>query len=242
VQPALAQTEETDEAEQQEYVSVRVDVWSRYLSTIESDDYQARLVLALSTGLYRYGTLDELFDRDVEHVNALGVRAKMEYEIPTRFTNVSFVPELELAFNRSFDTSNKVLSGAAAAGLLHRRNGDHKDIRTRARIKYGTAYELDGLNVDDYVELNLRVDLQERRGFRIGRRNLTITPFGEATRFVDLLEFKTVSGVAFDVRTQYELGLEFSTDPRKKILGIALPRVRLSYLFGNDFKGIKIRL
>ena len=152
------------------------------------------------------------------------------------------MPELELALNRSLDTSNRILSGAATVGFLHRRNGDDKDIRTRFRIKYGTEYELDGLNSDDYLEVNLKVYFQEQRGFRIGQRNLTITPFGEVRRFADSLEFVTESGAIFDVRTQYELGLEFNTDPRKKILGIALPRLRLSIAFGDDFRGFLIRI
>lgn len=240
-EPALAQQEPV-KAEQQEYVSVRVDIWSTFLKTIETDGYQARLVVALATGLYRYRTLDELLDSDIEHINSIGVRPKVEFEIPTAVTNVSFVPELELAFNRSLDTSNKVLSGAVTAGVLHRRNGNEKDVRTRFRIKYGTEYELDGLNADDYLELSLKLYLQEQRGFRIGKRNLTITPFGEIRRFTDSLEFRTESGAIFDVQTQYELGLEFNTDPRKKILGIALPRLRLSFAFGDDFQGFKIRI
>ncbi|MFC1680684.1 hypothetical protein ACFL1S_02675 [Pseudomonadota bacterium] len=240
--PAAVNAEAPDEAEEQEYVSIRADIWSRHLRTIENDGYQARLVVALATGLYRYRTLDDLFDDSIEHINSIGVRPKMEYEIPTSIRNVSFVPELELALNRSLDTSNKVLSAAATAGLLHRRKGDDKDIRTRVRVRYGSEYELDGLNSDDYLELSLKVFLQEQHGFRIGERNLTVTPFGEIRRYTDSLEFATESGAIFDVTTQYELGLEFSTAPRKKILGIALPRIRLSFAFGDDFRGFLIRL
>jgi len=189
-----------------------------------------------------FGTLDELFESDTELINSLGVRPKLEFEYPTSIKNISFVPKLEVAFNRSLDTSNKVLSGAVSAGFLHRRNGDDKNIRTRIRVKYGSEYELDGLNFDDYLELSLKVYLQEQRGFRVGKRHLTITPFGEVRRFTDTLEFVTESGAVFDVETQYEFGLEFNTDPRKKILGIALPRLKLSYVFGDDFKGIKIRI
>lgn len=240
--PAFAQDEPASEAEQQDYVSVRIDVWSKNLRTIERDGSGVKLKVALATSVFRYKTLDELLERDTELINSIGVRPKLEFEYPTSVTNVSFVPELELALNRSLDTSNKVLSGAATAGFLHRRNGDDKDIRTRIAIKYGSKYELDGLNFDDYLELSLKVYLQEQRGFRVGKRNLTLTPFGEVRRFTDTLEFVTESGAVFDVETQYEIGLEFNTDPRKMILGIALPRLKLSYVFGNDVKGINIRI
>ena len=126
--------------------------------------------------------------------------------------------------------------------MLHRKNGDDKDIRTRIGVKYGTRYEQDGLNFDDYVEVSLSVYLKQMRGFRLGQRNLTLRPYGEIKRFADDLKFETESGALFDIDRQYEIGLEFNTDLRKKIWGIAMPRVRLGYVFGDDFKGIKIRI
>ena len=35
---------------------------------------------------------------------------------------------------------------------------------------------------------------------------------------------------------------EFNTDLRKKIRGIAMPWLKISFVFGDDFRGIKIRL
>ncbi len=230
------------EAEEQEYVSVRIDVWSRRYKTVEEDGSGLRLKLALSTAVFRYRTLSDLLDPDTEHINALGARTKLEFEYPTSVTNVSFVPELELAMNRSLDTSNRLASAAASAALLHRRNGDPNDIRTRLRAKYATSYELDGLNFEDYVELSIRVDLKRLFAFDIGQRRLTFRPFGEVTRYLEDLEFKTERGSLFQIDRQYEIGLEISTDPRKKLWGVAVPKLRISYAFGDDFKGIKVRL
>ena len=231
-----------NEAEKQEYISLRIDIWSKDYKTLQQDGSGLKLKIALSTALFRYRTLDDLLDRDTEHINALGIRPKLEFEYPLPIQHVSFVPELELALNRSLDTSNRALSAAATAALLHRRNGDARDIRTRVGIKYGTRYEQDGLNFDDYVELNLLVYLKQMKGFRVGHRHLTITPYGEIKRFIDDIEFQTESGALFDIDKQYEIGLEFNTGPRKKIWGIAIPRVKLGYVFGDDFKGIKIRI
>ena len=235
------QTGANGDAEEQDYISIRIDVWSKNYKTFAEHGSKLKLKVAISTALYRYQSLDELFDKDTEHINALGVRPKLEFEYLTPVKNVFFVPDLEAAINRSLDTSNKVLAGAAEAALLYRKNGDD-NFKVKVGIKYGTEYEQDGLNFDDYLELNLRVDLKRLNGFNMGNRRLTITPFGEIKNFVDDLEFETESGRLFQVDRQYELGLEFNTDPRKKIWGIALPKLKISYAFGDDFRGIKIRL
>lgn len=235
----LAQQQQDDK---QEYISVRIDFWSKRLRRVETDGSGLRLKLALSTALFRYRTLDDLLDPDTEHINALGLRLKSEFEYPTGMRNIAFVPDLELALNRSLDTSNRLLSAAATGAFLYRHNGDPNHIRVKAGIKYGTRYEMDGLNFDDYVELSLRINLKRLHWFKTGQRRLTVTPFGEIKHFADNLEFETASGSIFDVDRQYELGLEFSTDPRKKLWGIPLPKVGLSYVFGDDFKGVKLRL
>ena len=240
--PMAATAQQGDEAEEQKYISIRIDVYSKNFKAITEDSSGLKLKVAISTAVYRYETLDELFDRDIEHVEALGLRPKLEFEYPTPLKNISFVPETELAINRSLDTSNRAVAAAVEAAGLYRKNGDDKDLKVRAGIKYATRYEQDGLNSDDYVEASLRVSLREIQGFRTGERYLTITPFGEIKRYVDDLEFETRTGAFFDVDRQYELGFEFNTDPRKKIWGVALPKLRISYAFGDDFKGIKIRL
>jgi hypothetical protein len=239
---AGAQEAPAEEAEKQDYVSVRIDVYSRHFRTVAEHGLGVKLKVAISAGIYRYETLDEFLDRDTEHLNAAGVRPKLEFEYPTPVRNVSFVPDLELSLNRTFDTSSRVLAGAARAAFLYRKNGDDRDLKVKMGVKYGSQYEKDGLNFDDYVETNLRVDLKRWYGFKMGSHRLTVTPFGEIKYFVDDLEFETEGGALFDVDRHYELGFEFNTDPRKKIWGIAMPRLKISYAFGDDFRGIKIRL
>ena len=233
---------QVEEVEEQEYLSIRIDVWSKRYQTVAEDGQGVRLKVALSTALLRYRTLDELLDPDTEHINALGVRPKLELEYPTRLQHISFVPDIELALNHSLDTSNNLLAGAAQAAWLYRHRGDNNDLKIKAGIKYGTRYEQDGLNFDDYLELNLRLDLKRISAFSVGQRRLTIVPFGRIKHFIDDLEFVTETDAVFAVDRQYELGFEFSTDPRKKIGRIALPKLKVSYVFGDDFKGIKIRL
>ena len=239
---AYSQDEQDPEVDKQEYVSIRIHVWSKRYKSVENDGSGLKLKLALSTALFKYRTLDEFLDPETEHINALGVRPKLEFEYPTSIRHVAFVPNLELAINHSFDTRNDLFSGAAKAAWLYRRHGDDRDFKARAGVKFATEFEDDGLNFDDYVELSLRVDLKQIYWFTIGSRRLTITPFGEIKHFTDELRFETESGALFDVTRQYELGLEFSTDPRKKVWGITLPRLKISYAFGDDFRGVKIRL
>ena len=149
---------------------------------------------------------------------------------------------LELAINHSFDTRSKLLAGAATAAWLFRNKGSDADFNARVGVKYATVSEDDGLNFDDYVELSLRVGLRQMKGFSLGGRRLTIRPFGEFKHYADELRFETESGALFDVNRQYELGIEFGAEPRKRIWGVTLPSLKISYAFGDDFRGIKIRL
>lgn len=239
LQPAHAQEEQ---AEEQEYVSIRIDVWSKRLRSVDPDGFGLKFRVALSTALFRYRTLDQFLDPETEHVNAVGVRPKLEFEIPTSINNVSFVPELEMAVNKSLDTRSNVFAGAAVAAWLYRHNGDDRDLQVKTSVKYATEFEDDGVNFDDYLELGLRINLKQITGFRIGERRLTVVPFGEFKHYADELEFETGSGALFDVTRQYELGFEFGTAPQKKIWGVTLPAIRISYAFGDDFRGINIRL
>ena len=178
-----AQTATDDQVEEQEYISLRFDVWSKDFRQVAEDGHGIKFTLALSTALFRYRTLDDLLNRDTEHINALGIRPKLALEYPTSIEHVSFVPEFELALNHSLDTSSKLLSAVAEAALLYRHHGDDKDFKVRIGAKYGTQSEQDGLNVEDYLELNLRLDLKRLDGLKIGQRKLAMTPFGQINHY-----------------------------------------------------------
>ena len=80
VSPAgFAQASADNKAEEQRYVSVRIHVYSKNYKTVAEDGSGLKFKLRVSAALYEYETLDELFDQDIEHINALGLRPKLEF-------------------------------------------------------------------------------------------------------------------------------------------------------------------
>lgn len=230
------------EADQQQYASVRIKVWSKRYRSIEEHGYGLQGELKVSTSVFRFRTLDEFLDPEIDVIGSVGLRPEVGFEFPTPIRNLYFTLALEAAINEAFATGNQVFSGALYTGLTHRRRGDPDDIETRIQLKYGTDYEFDGLNFDDYVELDLRVYFQRLKLFDTRQRRYTIRPYVETSRFVDDVEFKPDDDAVFDIDTTHELGFAFGVDPRFRVWGIKLPEIRIGYAFGGDFKGIRIRL
>lgn len=230
------------EADRQEAVSIRFGVWSKRYRGLSEDGFGLRAKLQLSGSVYRFRTIDELSNRDREVINSIGVRPSVEFELATPVENVRFIPSFDLAFNEALETGNRLLSGAVEGGFIHRIGGDPDDIESRIGLKYGSDYELDGLNFDDYLELNLRVRFRNLGIYESSKRRYVARPFVEISRFVDDIEFRLEDGTLFDVDTTAELGLSFGTDPRFRIFGIKAPEIRISYVFGGDFRGVRIRL
>ena len=81
-----------------------------------------------------------------------------------------------------------------------------------------------------------------RRFFGDAARRRAANDDAALCKFIDDLALVTESGALFEVDRQYEIGFEFGTEPRMRLWGIPLPKLKISYVFGDDFKGIKLRL
>ena len=62
------------------------------------------------------------------------------------------------------------------------------------------------------------------------------------SNFIDDLEFITERGSILNVDRKYEIGFRINTFPKLRIGSLKLPDLRISYIFGDNFKGIKIRI
>ena len=241
--PETPPDEVPPEKVRQKWDSIRITVYSRVLRDVNERDWGIRFRLRATTGIYKFETLDELLDTDSDHLQSLGFRPSLEFEFPTKFRNVAFVPNVELSFNRLRDSGRNLLSGALTGAFRYKKTRDNQDLILQASAKYGSRYDEEGLNLSDYIELSFAADLRKSLSIRVGaERRLVMVPFGKYSYFADNLEFETGQGLLFDVSERFELGLKFNTVPGWRLAGIRMPDIRISYFLGDGVKGIKIRI
>ncbi len=238
---AEAVTASEGEAVRQRFVSLRGTVYTRVLRSLAEHDWAVKLRVRAALGLYEFRTLDALLIPDSDNLESVGLRPSLEFEYPLPLSDVSFVPVVELVANHVFDGARNDYGAAATAALRYRRSGDAREPTVTAGAKYGTRFEDDGLNIDDYLELAIGASLKQSLGATLAKRRLIMQPFAKASYFVDDLELETSAGPVFEVSHQFELGLEFNVSPRLKLWKIGLPGPRISYVFGDDVRGIRIR-
>ncbi len=229
------------EAVRQRFLSLRGSVYSKHLRSIDSDGWGLRFRLQASVGLYKFKTLDELLLPSIDSLGSVGLRPGLEFEYPLALRDVAFVPEIEVAANHVFDGSKNDLSAALTGALRYRRGGRADGLTITAAAKYASRLYEDGLNVEDYLEWSLAANFKQSLGARLGDRDLVVKPYAKFSYFTDDLQLDTGATPVFDVSKQYELGLEFNVAPRLRLWKLSLPGLRISYVFGDDTRGVRIR-
>jgi hypothetical protein len=249
-QPTYAQagtgeplSEEDTEEVRQKWDSIRITIYSYVLRDVNERNWGLKFRLRATAGIYKFETLDDLLGKDVDHLQSLGFRPRLEFEFPTSIPNVLFVPNAELSFNHLRDSRRGLMSGSLTGAFRYIKTQDRQDLILEAAAKFGTRYDEEGLNLEDYIELSLAADLRRSLSIRIGaERRLVMVPFGKYSYFADNLKFETEQGTLFDVGQRFELGFKFNTAPGWRIAGIKMPDIRISYFLGDGVKGVKIRI
>lgn len=225
----------------QRYHSIRGSVYSKRLRRVEDNGFGARLKLQLSAAVLKYESLGEFLDPDTVHFQSIGVRPRVNFEFPTRWRHIAFVPSAEISLTHQFDTGRNLLSGALTAAVRYQRDRERSRVVSVLSAKYGTRYDEDGLNLDDYFRLKLSGRFRQNLKWKIGEHTTTISPFASVSYFFDELELGVVEELTNSVNRQLEIGLTFSTLPRMRLWKIKVPEIDVSFIYGDDYSGIKVR-
>jgi hypothetical protein len=184
---AFAESEIPDDRSDQ-YISVRGSIYKKNLAKLDEQGYGAYFKLRLSTSIYKYRSLDEFFFEDIEHFNSLGLRPTLDFEFSTPWQGIQFEPSIDIQATRRFDIEQSLLSGSAAATLRYRDQKKHGKFEAHTTLQYGTRYDQDGLNFDDYVRFKIGTSLNRGLDWKIGNHVMQMTPFASASYFLDDLE------------------------------------------------------
>ncbi len=236
-----ANSQESAAKSSESYRSVRGSVYSKRLTRLNDHGYGTKLKLQLSAAVYKYDSIDQVLDPDTRHFQSFGIRPRINFAIPTRWRNITFAPSLELALTRQFDLEKTLLSGAVTAAVRYENKRKESRTVSTASLKYGTRYDEEGLNLDDYLKFSLRARSRHNLNWSIGEHTATVAPFASASYFLDDLELGTAEEIVAEITREYEIGLTFSTLPRMRLWKIKVPEVDISFTFADGVQGFKIR-
>ena len=223
------------------YTSIRGSVYKKRLARASEDGYDASFKLQLSTSIYTYKSLDDLLDKDTSHFNSLGVRPTMQLIFPTRWDNVSFIPSAEVQLTNRFDLGKTLLSGAVSGQFRYEDQKKDGYLISYGSLKYGTKYDEDGLNQSDYLRLKLKATFNRSLNWSIGAHAQSVIPFVAAAYYLSDPKIGESEENFTKIENEYEIGLAFGSEPRIKLWGVRIPEIQISYTFGDNVNGFKIR-
>jgi hypothetical protein len=93
---------------------------------------------------------------------------------------------------------------------------------------------------DDFSKLESGLDFRIPLGFRIRGEEADLGLFGKSYLYLEELELLTPEGDQFDLQAQWEVGATFGTRRPFKWLGVQIPRVGLSFRFGDGVTAFRV--
>jgi len=236
-----AAVEPVPENRSDRYTSVRGSVYKKRLARASEDGYDASFKLQISTSVYKYKSLDDLLDSETFHFNSFGVRPTYQLVLPTRWENFKFIPGIEVQLTRRFDLNKTLLSGSVSGRLRYEDQKKSGYMISYASLKYGTKYDEDGLNLSDYLRLKLKSTFDRSLDWSIGEHDQRVIPFVAASYYLSNPKIGESGDNFTRIDNEYEIGLTFGSKPRMRLWGVRIPEIQISYTFGDNVKGVKIR-
>lgn len=171
------------------YHSLRASIYSQDFGDLETKGYSSRFKFYLTTALLKYDTLDEYFDAKSLHIRSVGIRPQINFVFSTRWEHITVIPSLEMSIIRDYDVGKYLMSGSVAASFRYDNLREVSYLVSAVTLKYGTRYDVDGINNSDYFSLTLFGQLRQNMKWTIAGRTTTVTPFASISYFFDELEY-----------------------------------------------------
>jgi len=93
-----------------------------------------------------------------------------------------------------------------------------------------------------FTKVDLGASLRTPASFRLWRRAVDIGLFAVATGFVNDSAFSLIENNGQSLEQMLEIGISLGMQEQTRILSFPLPRIGISYLFGDSLKGVKFNL
>ena len=197
-----------------------------------------KVKLNVLLGFQEFADEDEL-EVDLARLRMWGVVPGIEAHFPVsqRWT---LKPEIELGLATS--SAGGAVTGIFATGIAAtwRRPYDRNTVLVTPKIRYNTEFRAGRLE-DDHIDLSLEVELRRLLGWRAWDRPMEPGVYVKGHYYLRELSFEAVGREDLDLRLLGEVGITFGARPAFSLWGIDLPRVGIGFIFGNRFRGLRIR-
>jgi hypothetical protein len=247
--PCYAQDSETSTNETTDvdlnYLSIRGNVYSASLKRLGTDGWGAKVSVRASMGIHRFETLDDLLDLSKDNVATVGIEPKLILAYPVPYlddVNISPRASFEILEDYSSGDTSTLLSTQAGLALTYNKPGYYEDMSVSLAASYGSRYAYDGLNPSDFAAASIEATSKHYLGFSIGKYKCVIHPHAKYGYYFESLVLETPDGDPLTLRSETEIGAKIQTDPRWRIWKLKMPRIKISYTFGDGIQGLKIKL
>jgi hypothetical protein len=195
-----------------------------------------KLMLPVSIGGYELRAATDVGDL-VERIETVTIYPGVEFQVPVG-ERWFLRPYAEVGVISAFgDRGSEELY---AAGVKWRVELGGESVRWRlggeGRFSVGTSPAGDSI---DFMELAIGPEVSIPLGVEIAGQAADLAPFALYRRFSGL-EIPLPDRDPASLERQYEVGLTFGTEPRHVVWGIRMPRVGVSYRFGDGIDAWRI--
>jgi hypothetical protein len=224
-------------------ISFRVNVLSWQIRDRREKGWGAKLNAKAEATLYEFDTVDALLSPDTEKIQTITLKPKLSLDFPLEKTqHFLFVPNAELGITYDRTRADVLVSGVGRLALTYYEPGEFESLQVSLVGAYGTRYAEDAQNLTDFFSIALEGNTKHYLGFEIGKYLFIMTPHAKLEYFIDDLTLSDLEGHELDLKYRAEVGLKVGTQPRYRIWKLKIPRIKVSYSFGEDYSKFKIGL
>jgi hypothetical protein len=199
-----------------------------------------RLKLPIMLGVQDFSSFDKDFF-DLERIRMWAVVPGVELLLPLtpRWT---LTPGVDFGVGSDSSGGELVWIFGVGIGAIYARPFTSFDFFFEPRVRYSGTHSASGRNRDGFVDLMLRFELRRVLACKLGGKRLTPGVYVEGHAFPYPLRFERGNGDERDTRAHGEVGLTFGTRPAHRIWFFDLPRIGVGFRFGENFRGLRIRI
>jgi hypothetical protein len=193
-----------------------------------------KLKVPITVGVYNLESEDARLD-----LNVLAFVPGLEFQIPVR-DNWLLMPLGNFGIGK--EKSGGSLHYIYSVGIKH-----HVFFRWRQfDFTYGNAYRYSGFFTGgggaegSYSSFDTGLDMRFPLGFDIFGKKALLSVFGVNYYFFEDETIVDTGTSTLGVRSQWEVGITFSTDPTWKVWFFEIERLGLGYRFGGDLNAVRL--